>query len=196
MHQVTKEEGFADRSRNYAQKMFWVVAKDGKEATIEMNGATNFGRKHLLLPSRKADKTASFKKPEDFDAYVAQKNANRAQHRGKAQAYAAPATDLQREKSRWKDKYHSGGSKNTVVNLVTSSQKSIDSKKAAEAFFDAIVGGNIAKGAEAVVTVDFGQMCVLSHNKQGVDQGTSTSIQVLVKCVGDDSYEVVHMETH
>jgi hypothetical protein len=46
------------------------------------------------------------------------------------------------------------------VNLVNSSQKSIDS------------------------------------DKQGVDQGTSSSIRVLVQCVGDDSYEVVLMETH
>jgi len=158
MHQVIKEEGFGDRSRNYAEKMFWVVAKDGKQATIEMNGSTNFGRKHLLLPSRNAARISRLTTPDDFDAYVAQKNANRAQHRGKAQSYAAPTTDLQREKSRWKEKYHSGGSRNTVVNLVTSSQKSIDSREAAEAFFDAIVNGNIAKGAEAVVTVDFGRM--------------------------------------
>ena len=35
----------------------------------------------------------------------------------------------------------------------------------------------------------------IDSDKQGVGQGTATSIQVLVKCVGDDSSEVVHMET-
>lgn len=195
MVDTVQEKGFSDRSKtNYSEKMYWVVTSEGTTATLELNGSTNFGRKHLLLPSLKADKLKDKKTKEDFDAYVTQKNINRATHRSKAEHYASPSTDLQKTKTRWKDKYHSGTSKNTVINLVTSSQNSIDSKSAALAFFKAVSGEKWSNGETKPINVDFGRVCVLSHNKKGEKLGDSSKVEVLVKCTGDGSYEVVHME--
>ena len=99
---VEQEKGFTDRSQNYTEKMYWVVTSEGKKVTLEMNGSTNFARKHILLPSRKADKLKNLKTEDDYDDYVTQKNINRVTHRSKAQHYANPSTDLQTTKTRWK----------------------------------------------------------------------------------------------
>lgn len=197
----TRSSGARDAA-DYNQAMTWVITMGGTATTMQLNGNSHFARKHLLLPTRDAVKKAQDKSdygwglhwlrgiPTGVDAHIEQKMQNRLDNRN-AKDWAAAAGSDER---RWADKYrgHAGANvpANTVINLVTTSQKSIAAKKAAEVCAKALNASVIAVGAQANVTFDFGSQCVLSWD--GTNITSASSMIVVVRKTAADTYLFIH----
>ena len=209
------ETGFGNRDQDYTKSMKWVVTTGGKTVTIEVNGPTNFGRKHLLLKSRDATRSKGLDQSYGWgiqsalyhvvgwdtavDTYAKDKMAHRVDHRNRKDWSAAGGT----KENRWAEKYRGKPAqvvtKNTVINCVTTSQRSIDSKEAAVKFATALDAAGLGVGAKAPVDVDFGKECVHTVDfdvaKSKVTGTTyAKGVKVLAKKTGADSYEIIHLE--
>lgn len=193
--------GFEDRDQDYTKAMTWVVETEGQTVTMQLNGTTHFGRKHLLLPSRDTTKAEEDKKQYGWgiwwlmgwktgvDDHVENKSRNRLTHRQQRKWNAGQGT----QERRWAEKYKSHAPANTVLNLVTISQKSISAEIASVAFAKNLIAlGLSANGDTGTIDVDFGRQCVVHVYGNGtISHGSS--LKVVVKLVGANTYEFMHL---
>ena len=180
----------ADHYGRADNRMAWVIQinelADGEPITMELNGKGHFARKHLLLPSTSKDL-------DDMDGtalneYVERKAQNRQDHRSRARTGAPQATN------RWGAKYGGRAYTSTVLNLVPGSQNSISPRIAAAALATALAADGPTRTSQSgMVTVDFGQQCVMTTNSAGRTTFGS-SMRVKAICRGDNNWEIDHYD--